>query len=118
MTTTQHASIDRGRLPYLSLLEKVNCAYCSYANGLISYVREIAGRTEQYWCAIKHARNVPAPHERYREFARYGDAGAFERARDRLRGQMRDEYDEARARRLLFPAGNTARVIPRITRSR
>jgi hypothetical protein len=100
---SDHLIFDRGRLPYLSVLEKVNCAYCSYANGLISYVREIAGRTEQYWCAIKHARNVPAPHERYRGFARYGDARAFERARDRLRGEMRDEYDEAGAGRLLFP---------------
>ena len=46
---------DRHHLAYLNALEKVNCAYCSYANGLIAYVREIAGRTEQYWCPIKHA---------------------------------------------------------------
>ncbi|HCX67517.1 MAG TPA: hypothetical protein DHK64_08250, partial [Rhodobiaceae bacterium] len=44
---------DRGHLAYLNLLEKLNCAYCSYANGLIAYVREIAGRTEAYWCPIK-----------------------------------------------------------------
>jgi hypothetical protein len=47
---------DRHHLAYLNALEKLNCAYCSYANGLIAYVREIAGRTEQYWCPIKHAR--------------------------------------------------------------
>ena len=39
---------DRHHLAYLNALEKLNCAYCSYANGLIAYVREIAGRTEQY----------------------------------------------------------------------
>jgi hypothetical protein len=49
---------DRHHLAYLNALEKLNCAYCSYANGLIAYVREIAGRTEQYWCPIKHARRV------------------------------------------------------------
>jgi hypothetical protein len=39
---------DRRYLAYLNALEKLNCAYCSYANGLIGYVREIASRTEQY----------------------------------------------------------------------
>lgn len=34
-------------------MEKVNCVYCSYFNGLMSYLREIAGRTEQYWCPIR-----------------------------------------------------------------
>lgn len=36
---------DRHHLAYLNLLEKVNCAYCSYGNGLLAYAREIAGRT-------------------------------------------------------------------------
>ena len=68
---------DRYHLAYLNLLEKVNCAYCSYGNGLLAYAREIAGRTEQYWCPIKHARRVIAAHEGYDRFAEYGDAGAF-----------------------------------------
>ena len=28
--------IDRGHLAYLNVIEKVNCVYCSYANGLIA----------------------------------------------------------------------------------
>src|SRR5271154_2752332 len=56
---------DRYPLAYLNALEKLNCAYCSYANGLIAYVREIAGRTEQYWCPIKHARRVIGAHPLY-----------------------------------------------------
>jgi hypothetical protein len=36
-------------------IEKINCAYCSYANGAIASVREMASRTEIYWCPIKHA---------------------------------------------------------------
>lgn len=56
---------DRYHLGYLNVLEKINCAYCSHANGLIAYVREIAGRTEQYWCPIKHAKRVIGAHPRY-----------------------------------------------------
>jgi hypothetical protein len=51
---------DRGQLAYLHAIEKLNRAYCSYANGLIGYPREIAGHTEQYWCPIEHARRVVA----------------------------------------------------------
>ncbi len=68
---------DRSHLAYLNVLEKLNCAYCSYANGLIAYVREIAGRTEQYWCPIKHARRTAGAHAYYREFVDYGDAEAY-----------------------------------------
>jgi hypothetical protein len=68
---------DRYHLGYLNALEKLNCAYCSYANGQIAYVREIAGRTEQYWCPIKHARRVIAAHPYYLEFHDYGDGAAF-----------------------------------------
>lgn len=73
---------DRHKLAYLNGLEKVNCLYCSYANGLIAYVREVAARTEQYWCPIRHARRVREPHRRYEAFAPYGDPAAY---RDSLR---------------------------------
>jgi hypothetical protein len=68
---------DRHHLGYLNAVEKLNCAYCSYANGLIAYAREIAGRTEQYWCPIKHARRVVGAHRYYAQFSDYGDAAAF-----------------------------------------
>lgn len=68
---------DRHHLAYLNLVEKINCAYCSYGNGLLAYAREIAGRTEQYWCPIKHAKRVIAAHESYDSFAEFGDAEAF-----------------------------------------
>ena len=68
---------DRRYLAYLNGLEKFNCAYCSYANGLIGYVREIASRTEAYWCPIKHARRVVNAHPRYSSFADFGDARGY-----------------------------------------
>lgn len=70
---------DRGHLAYLNALEKLNCAYCSYANGLIAYVREIAARTEAYWCPIKHAKKATGAHEKYRDFVAFGDAEAYRR---------------------------------------
>ena len=68
---------DRHYLAYLNLLEKVNCAYCSYANGVIAFVREVAARTEQHWCPIKHARRVLAADAHYREVIEFGDAEAY-----------------------------------------
>ena len=70
---------NRAHLAYLNALEKLNCAYCSYANGLIDFVREVAARTERHWCPIKHARRVAAAHPYYVEFADYGDAEAYQR---------------------------------------
>ncbi|MBN8979806.1 MAG: hypothetical protein J0I29_00810 [Rhizobiales bacterium] len=68
---------DRAHLAYLNLVEKINCAYCSYGNGLMAYASEIAGRTEQYWCPIKHARKAISAHEHYSSFAEFGDAETF-----------------------------------------
>ena len=68
---------DRGHLAYLNALEKLNCAYCAYANGLIAYVREIAGRTEAYWCPIKHAKKTTGAHGQYMTFVAFGDAEAY-----------------------------------------
>lgn len=72
-----YIALDRDRLGYLNLVERLNCAYCSYANGLVAYVREVASRTEQYWCPIKHAVRIPDPHQRYFEFLEYGDAEGY-----------------------------------------
>ena len=68
---------DRHRLAYLNAMEKLNCAYCAYANGLIGYAREIASRAEQYWCPIKHARRVIGAHPCYAMFEDYGDADGY-----------------------------------------
>ncbi len=70
-------AIDRHRLAYLNAIEKVNCVYCGYANGLLAYAREIAGRTEEYFCPIKHARVTQGQHRSYHGFADYGDAEEF-----------------------------------------
>jgi hypothetical protein len=68
---------DRHHLAYLNALEKLNCAYCSYANNTIAFVREVAARTEIYWCPVKHARRVLGPHPHYQGFADFGDAEGY-----------------------------------------
>jgi hypothetical protein len=82
-------AIDRQKLAYLNALEKVNCMFCSYANGVIGYVREIAARTEQYWCPIRHARRTRKPHDRQERFAPYGDAESYRERLPLLRAALR-----------------------------
>lgn len=79
---------DRHNLRYLNAIEKLNCAYCSYANGLIAYLREIASRTEQYWCPIKHARRIVGAHNRYSRFVDFGDADTYREQLENLRGEL------------------------------
>jgi len=73
----EYIVFDRQYLNYLNIIEKFNCGYCSYANGLIAYVQEIAARTEQFWCPIKHAKHIKNLHSRYYKFINYGDAEAY-----------------------------------------
>ena len=81
---------DRTHLAYLNLIEKINCAYCSYGNGLMAYAREIVARTEMYWCPIKHARKVLQAHPYYAGFIDYGDAQGYQHELDLLRQRLTD----------------------------
>ncbi|PKO83401.1 MAG: hypothetical protein CVU17_08470 [Betaproteobacteria bacterium HGW-Betaproteobacteria-11] len=76
---------DRTLLPYLNVIEKFNCLYCSYGNGLIAWAREIVARTEQYWCPIKHARKAALQHQRQAAFFDYGDGTTYRAELERLR---------------------------------
>ncbi len=69
---------DRSKLPYLTWIEKMGCAYCGYVNGWLHYASVIAAKTESYWCAIAHLEQrgyVPPEHEK--DFAKYGDEATF-----------------------------------------
>jgi hypothetical protein len=80
-----YIAFDREQLAYLNALEKLNCAYCAYANGVLAQVREVASRTEEYWCPIKHARRVLGVHARYGSFVDFGDGDAYRLELERLR---------------------------------
>lgn len=82
--------IDRHRLDYLNGIEKLNCVYCGYFNGLIAYIQEIAARTEQYWCPIKHANRIYTLHSRYHKFLDYGEYEDYQKKLAALRKDFGD----------------------------
>lgn len=86
--------IDRQSLHYLNPIEKLNCIYCGYFNGFIAYVQEIAARTEQYWCPIRHARRVATIHSRYHKFLEYGDSQGFKSRVAEIRKDFIDLKDQ------------------------
>ncbi len=69
---------DRQHLQYLNFIEKFHCTYCAYGSGLMAYMNEILGRTEQYFCPIKHAHKILGTHGHYNRFLDYGDAQDYE----------------------------------------
>ena len=79
---------DRTHLAYLNLIEKINCAYCSYGNGVMAYGREVVARTEQYWCPIKHARKIMAAHPYYTGFVDFGNAQSYKDELENLRSEL------------------------------
>jgi hypothetical protein len=99
-------AVDRRHLAYLNAIERLNCEYCTYANGLVAYVREVVSRTEQYWCPIKHAMRVMGTHERYSGFEDYGDAQGYRSHLERHRQSLKDEQSSTR------PSAGTARAVP------
>ena len=79
---SKYIIIDRHKLKYLNLLQKIFCVYCGYGNGVINYWKEIAGRTEKYWCGIKHKRNrkvIQQYHQKKLKFAKYNNEKDFKK---------------------------------------
>lgn len=86
---------DHQHLAYLNIFDKFHCLYCSYANGLTAYSREIAARTEQYFCPIKHAHKILGVQARYARFLDYGEAEDFQAKREALRAELATDADNA-----------------------
>ena len=70
---SDHFIYERRFLDYLNIVQKINCIYCSYVNGLFSYATEIGARTERYWCPVKAAHQPKSYHDWYKDFADYGN---------------------------------------------
>lgn len=84
----RYVVLDRGQLRYLNAIQRFNCNYCAYANGVVAYVREVASRTEQYFCPIKHGQPCPGAHSRYHDFLEYGDAAGYKKNSAKLRAEL------------------------------
>lgn len=63
---------DRQFLDYLNWIQKLNCIYCSYVNGVFAFAVELGGRTERYWCPIKAAHKRPPRNNWYCDYADFG----------------------------------------------
>jgi len=81
--------LDRHQLGYLNGVQKLNCLYCGYGNGVVAYTREVLARTEQYWCPIKHARKVVGSHRHYNKFLNYGEGDNYREQVIKLRDDLR-----------------------------
>ncbi len=75
---SKYIKIDRHKLSYLDPIEKLNCSYCGYANGLVNYAVKICADTEKFWCGIKHKKdkNFDEP-DYHKDFVDYGDEDEF-----------------------------------------
>lgn len=82
---SDYIRFDHHYLGYLNPIEKLNCLYCSYVNGLMLYASAIAGRTELYFCPIKHANKVAFEHIFYEKFFSYGDEKEYQKKLKELR---------------------------------
>jgi len=86
--------MDRYNLFYLDKVERINCWYCEYFNGVIAYTREVAARTEQFWCPIKHSKALKDTHSRYDKFFDYGDFTKYRKELDKRRADFSDIEDK------------------------
>jgi hypothetical protein len=87
---SEYLAFDRHHLTYLNFIEKLNCEYCAYGNGILAYVSEITARTEQHWCPIKHAGCAKCVHSRYKEFFDFGDAEKYRQHVEEIRRSYQD----------------------------
>jgi len=90
---SEYLVFDRLMLDYLNGIQKVNCAFCSYGNGILAFAHEVAARSEQYWCPIKHAKKVQGVHGRYPMFTDFGDGEQYQEKVSEIR-EMFDEKDQ------------------------
>ncbi len=67
-----YVTYDRNELGKLTIWQKFACAYCSYANGTIAWIKVVINRTEMYSCAIKH-KTPKLGQEHQAEFLPYED---------------------------------------------
>ena len=73
-------------MPY----QKLQCVYCGYANGVLTFCSELGVRLERYWCGIQHERVegfIAPPH--HADFLEFGDEEA-------LRQRIRKRWGAAR----------------------
>lgn len=54
----KYVIVERWKLPKLNLWQRINCIYCDYANGVVSWGRDVIAQSEIYSCAIKNSTSL------------------------------------------------------------
>ncbi|SMF94716.1 hypothetical protein SAMN02949497_2049 [Methylomagnum ishizawai] len=71
-------SIPRQGYESLNFMDRFNCHYCSYANGVLRYAQKIAAETEKMWCPIRQKlRKGYAEPPHHQGFAENGEKEAL-----------------------------------------
>ncbi|MDD4948370.1 hypothetical protein [Sulfuricurvum sp.] len=91
---SEYVVVDRHHLKYLNFMEKFYCIYCGYVNGVIQYTAAIGARTEEFWCPIKHNREMKHEHSRYGNYLEYGDSESYHAKRKKIRLQMKKDLKD------------------------
>ncbi|MFA5831409.1 MAG: hypothetical protein WC878_06265 [Candidatus Paceibacterota bacterium] len=73
----RYFTFDASHFAELNLAQRINYALGSYCTGVIARTREVFSLTEKYWCPIKHAKKVLGYHDKYDEFAEFGNPEEF-----------------------------------------
>ncbi len=68
-----YVKFDRWDLKKLNHIQKMNCVYCEYANGVVSWGKAVAHQTEIYSCAIKHRHLVRGQLEENEKYFKYSE---------------------------------------------
>lgn len=88
----EYVVFDRGNLKYLNFIERFNCNFCAYVNGVIAYCSEIASLTEQYFCPIKHLNVKCTPlNSRYNNFLEYGVGVDYQKNLLKIRDKLKNK---------------------------
>lgn len=81
--------IDRYKLKNLYFMQKLNCLYCEYANGVLAYAVEIAARTEHYFCPLKHKSQPKNTHRFYDDFIEYNETDRLDQEFNKMKERIR-----------------------------
>ena len=69
---------DRQELKYLDWVSKFHCTYCAYGVGVVGFVAAVIGRTEAYFCPIKHQARSAPPAPTALQYIDYAQAPDFD----------------------------------------
>ncbi|MEI7515339.1 MAG: hypothetical protein WCK81_08105 [Betaproteobacteria bacterium] len=87
---------DRQEIKYLDWISKFHCTYCAYGVGVLAYVSAIIGRTEAYFCPIKHHNKAHLAAQtlvRYLDFDESADFD-YEKKLEKIRQRLAPKQSE------------------------